>query len=225
MEKYVVKSGQNIYDIALTLHGTVEGVFDLLISNSQLGFDTELKSGDELNYNKSFVVNQDITTWLSGNGIEVRNGSHTYAFTDLESTVKQHFDTYHAAEYDKTEWMTPDERREYWGRLTKARMIVKHSGRLSTVVAEIHEGKHLFVDWGDYSGIEIYEGGMASNRIEHCYKDGGEHVQRYYGDFSCRMLDLSDLNGVYYMLCGMNVEEFVPGTRIEELNKLVRKEG
>lgn len=224
MEKYVVRSGQNIYDVALTLHGTVEGVFDLLISNPTLSFDTELKSGDELRYNETFVVNQDITTWLSGNGIQVRNGSHSYAFTDLESSVKQHFYSYHAAEYDKTELMTPDERREYWDGLTKARMIVRHSGKLSTVVTEIHAGKHLFVDWGDYSGIEICEGGDEM-KIEHCYKDSGEHIQRFYGDFSCRLLDLSGLNGVYYMLCGMNVDEFVPGARIEELNKLVIKEG
>ena len=36
MLQYKVRSGQNIYDVALTLYGSVEGIFDLLVSNEWL---------------------------------------------------------------------------------------------------------------------------------------------------------------------------------------------
>ena len=50
MKQYTVRSGQNIYDVSLTLYGTVEGIFDLLISNKGLTMDTKLSYGMVLNY-------------------------------------------------------------------------------------------------------------------------------------------------------------------------------
>ena len=42
MNKYTVRSGQNIFDVSLTIYGTVEGIFDLLISNDWLNMETKL---------------------------------------------------------------------------------------------------------------------------------------------------------------------------------------
>ena len=48
MATYKVKLNQNILDIALELYGTIEGVFDLLITNTGLSMNTDLKTGQEL---------------------------------------------------------------------------------------------------------------------------------------------------------------------------------
>lgn len=45
MAQYKVRSGQNIYDVALTLYGSVEGIFDLLASNSWLNMETSFLMG------------------------------------------------------------------------------------------------------------------------------------------------------------------------------------
>lgn len=74
MEQYVVKHNQNIYDVAITLHGTIEGIYDLMISNPNLSFDTDLKQGDILQYHSYFVLNQTVVSGLQNDGILVANG-------------------------------------------------------------------------------------------------------------------------------------------------------
>ncbi len=88
MPQYKVRSGQNIYDVALTLHGSVEGIFDLLVSNDWLTMETKLSSGMELNYHDEFVVNKNISLWLKENDIVVKNGEHIYNYLDIEDFVK-----------------------------------------------------------------------------------------------------------------------------------------
>ena len=50
MNTYIVKSGQNLFDVAITLYGSIEGVFDLLISNKDrvgqmpLSYDSKLSN-------------------------------------------------------------------------------------------------------------------------------------------------------------------------------------
>lgn len=74
--KYTVSTGENIYDIALSLHGSVEGIFDLLVSNDWLTMDTRLKKGDEIYYHDEFMINQDIVDWVEDSGLLVKNGDH-----------------------------------------------------------------------------------------------------------------------------------------------------
>ena len=45
MGSYRVVTGQNIYDVALHLYGSVEGIVDLLVNNPALSLETELCSG------------------------------------------------------------------------------------------------------------------------------------------------------------------------------------
>lgn len=64
MQKYNVTKRQNLYDVAIAIHGSVEGIFDLLVNNPDLSFDTVLEAGDELNWDEDFVINSDIVDTL-----------------------------------------------------------------------------------------------------------------------------------------------------------------
>lgn len=87
MNKYTTKSGQNLYDIALTLYGSIEGVFDLLVSNTNISFNTIFSKGTELNYHEDFVVNQDIVSWFDTNNVRVKNGQYNINETDIRSEI------------------------------------------------------------------------------------------------------------------------------------------
>lgn len=71
---YIVKRNQNIYDVAVQIYGSVEGLFDLLISNEDLAMDSELKEGQELNYHKIYVRNQSMLDTLNSEHITLANG-------------------------------------------------------------------------------------------------------------------------------------------------------
>ena len=60
MGRYIVTEGQNLYDVALHLTGSVEGIVDLLICNPALSLADTLRSGDELVYTDGFVINADV---------------------------------------------------------------------------------------------------------------------------------------------------------------------
>lgn len=60
MGKYTVTEGQNLYDVALYLTGSIEGIVDLLICNPALSLADTLRSGDELFYTDGFVINADV---------------------------------------------------------------------------------------------------------------------------------------------------------------------
>lgn len=101
MKSYIVKSGQNLFDVAMTLYGSIEGIFDLLVSNQErsgydtpLSYDTELQVGDTLNYNPEFLINQDVTEWFNDNNIKVKNGNHIYSHQDVEDKILTYVDNY-----------------------------------------------------------------------------------------------------------------------------------
>ena len=96
MRTYTVRTGQNIFDVALTLYGSIEGVFDLLISNPD-GFDggalsmaTQLRSGMVLNYHEEYVINADIAKWIDDEELRIKNGSHVYQYTDVQESIIAH---------------------------------------------------------------------------------------------------------------------------------------
>lgn len=63
MGKYIVIAGQNIYDIAMHLYGSIEGIVDLLISNPGLSLEDDLKNGEELDYTDDFIISPDIVAY------------------------------------------------------------------------------------------------------------------------------------------------------------------
>lgn len=79
MGKYKIVHGQNIYDVALHIYGSIEGVVDLMMNNTSLSFCDELKAGDELVYTDDFIINKDVTAYFKTNAITPSNGErHVY---------------------------------------------------------------------------------------------------------------------------------------------------
>lgn len=82
MGKYRVIAGQNLYDVALHLYGSIEGVVDLLVSNPDLSFDMALSAGRELIYTDGFVIRADVVAYNELHGIVPANGErHVYPKT------------------------------------------------------------------------------------------------------------------------------------------------
>ncbi len=74
MGKYTVIAGQNIYDVALHLYGSIEGIVDLMMNNASLSLDDTLTAGQELTYTEGFLINADIVAHYSRYGIVPANG-------------------------------------------------------------------------------------------------------------------------------------------------------
>lgn len=74
MGKYVVTNRQNIYDVALHIYGSIEGIVDLLMNNADLSLSDDLQTGDELTYTDDFIINADIVAYNSLHGITPSNG-------------------------------------------------------------------------------------------------------------------------------------------------------
>lgn len=220
MKQYTVRSGQNIYDVSLTLYGTVEGIFDLLISNKGLTMDTKLEYGMVLNYHEEFIINSGIVSWLKDNDILVKNGEHVYNRIDVEALIKQHIYSYHAELYDELQYLSPDERNMFWEELTSPRIVIRQQGQLASFNVWLKHNTHMIVDWGDYSEAQIIDS-TEEVEIEHCYKSTGKHKITIYGDFRCHLLDLTKVEGVHYPLTSLYVDEFVSGLNINDLDKLI----
>lgn len=79
MATYIVQPKQNIFDIALLLYGTIEGIFDLLITNTSLSMDDDLVTGQELEYHEDFVLNSAVISELASSSIVPSNSErHVY---------------------------------------------------------------------------------------------------------------------------------------------------
>ena len=76
MGRYKVIAGQNIYDVALHLYGSIEGIVDIMMCNTDLSLDTTLKVGDELIYSDDFIINADVVAYNEMHGIVPSNGEH-----------------------------------------------------------------------------------------------------------------------------------------------------
>lgn len=74
MATYTVKPSQNIFDVAIMLHGSIEGVFDLLISNEWLNMNTELKAGMKIEYHDFYKTNEGIVSEIDEQGYLAANG-------------------------------------------------------------------------------------------------------------------------------------------------------
>lgn len=84
MGKYVVCEGQNLFDVALHIHGSIEGLIDLLICNPSLSLAGELKSSDELSYTDNFVIDADTVAYYKMYGIKPANGERTVYYKSSE---------------------------------------------------------------------------------------------------------------------------------------------
>lgn len=80
MGRYIVTTGQNIYDVALHIYGSIEGIVDLMMNNTALSLCETLKAGDELLFTDDFVINNDIVSYYRMNSIVPSNGERTVYF-------------------------------------------------------------------------------------------------------------------------------------------------
>lgn len=79
MGSYQVIAGQNIYDVALHVYGSVEGITDLLVNNELLSLDGDLQAGDVLSYTDDYVINQEVVAYYQTHGITPASGElHVY---------------------------------------------------------------------------------------------------------------------------------------------------
>lgn len=83
MGKYYVKKGQSLFDIALHLTGSIEGIVDLLINNATLSLDTHLESGDELIYTDDFTINSDVIAYNNNYQITPANGERNVYYKTI----------------------------------------------------------------------------------------------------------------------------------------------
>lgn len=90
MGKYKVIQGQNLYDVALHIYGSIEGVTDLLVNNECLSFDTDLRAGDELAYSDDYQINEEVTAYYGTHGITPASGEqHVYPkYFTLPKTIE-----------------------------------------------------------------------------------------------------------------------------------------
>jgi hypothetical protein len=89
MKQYIVKSGQNIFDVSLTLFGSLEGISDLMVNNESLTLGTKLETGQVLNYDEDFVIDKDLVDWFNEKRITIKNGNGdgSSELTDIKSVV------------------------------------------------------------------------------------------------------------------------------------------
>jgi hypothetical protein len=79
MPLHIVKPNQNLFDVAIELYGSIEGLFDLLISNEWLSMNTDLTPGMEIQYHDYFIINEGIVSNIKENKYVPANGErHVY---------------------------------------------------------------------------------------------------------------------------------------------------
>ena len=220
MAQYIVRSGQNIYDVAITLHGSVEGIFDILISNPWLNLETSLKFGMTIDYHEDFTVNEEISTWLKANGIIVKNGDHTYNRFEPSDFIIRHITQEHPEIVDYLQTLSPDEQNIFWDDLCIPRMIICQQGIVAKITVQLKPGAHLFIDWGDYTAPQIFEN-TQSMEIEHLYKSGAVHNISFYGDCLFEVLDLSKISGSSFPLQTIVADTFMTIPNNEKYNTLI----
>lgn len=76
MGRYRVTAGQNLYDVALHIYGSIEGIVDLMMCNTDLSLDDNLRVDKELIYSDDFIINADVVAYNEMHGIVPSNGEH-----------------------------------------------------------------------------------------------------------------------------------------------------
>lgn len=87
MAKYIVKPNQNLFDVALHVYGSIEGLFDLLISNPDLSMTSDLTYGQELEYHEEFIFNPSIVSEFKNQNIVPSSGARKVYFKRPEEDM------------------------------------------------------------------------------------------------------------------------------------------
>lgn len=190
MSTYVSKSGQNIYDIAVTLYGTVDGIVYLLINNPSLSLDAPIPAGTEIEYDSDYVINKDLVDWFSDNEVVVKNGNHTVEDIDIKTAIQEWAES-NNINLSLEEDTAVD---TYYDFLSIPKMMFEHTGRVFYFGMRMADNSFAVIDWGDNSTFTYFNETDADKLIDHYYKDDGLHRVIVYGGNSYRSLDLSQIN-------------------------------
>ena len=85
MGQYKTTTGQNIYDVVLHIYGSLDGITDLLINNTDLSLSDEIQSGTTLNYTDELIVDSNVVNNFKANGVIPANGSRGVYFKEIDS--------------------------------------------------------------------------------------------------------------------------------------------
>lgn len=87
MATYIVKPNQNLFDVALRLYGSIEGLFDILISNPELNMNSQLTYGQKIEYHESFILNKPIVDEFQKQNIVPSGGDKGVYFKHTEEDL------------------------------------------------------------------------------------------------------------------------------------------
>lgn len=88
MQAYTVHKNQNIYDIAMCTHGSIEGLFDLLINNDHLSFASQLVEGEVLNWDEEFVIHQSVIDALEDENLIPANSERPVYYKEITEPLR-----------------------------------------------------------------------------------------------------------------------------------------
>ena len=77
MGRYKVTHGQSLYDVALHIYGSIEGITDLLMNNESLSLCDRLKAGDELLYSDNYIISKDVVAGYQSSTIVPASGERS----------------------------------------------------------------------------------------------------------------------------------------------------
>lgn len=84
MGKYTITAGQNLYDAALHIYGSIEGITDLLVNNPTLSMASKLHTGQELIYTDDYLIDADVAAYYRQRGISPANGERNVYFKESQ---------------------------------------------------------------------------------------------------------------------------------------------
>ncbi len=82
MGKYTVISGQNLYDVALHVYGSIEGITDLLVNNPDLSMGSILAQGQELIFSDDYLINPEVIAYNRIHKITPANGERNVYYKE-----------------------------------------------------------------------------------------------------------------------------------------------
>jgi len=172
MKEYTVRHGQNIYDVALQLYGSIEGVFDILVNNG-IGLNDTLKPGDVIRYDENFRINPGMIKYMEDNRIIPANGDSVYDVSKADlSTVRLVIDQIGATSVIGISLvsgtMTID-----WGDGSPLD-IISDTGMHTIDHPYLEDGRHAIRIYGDFTidDIDLTEIGGLYYAVSSCHVAG-----------------------------------------------------
>ena len=88
MQVYKVKKNQNIFDVAISVHGSIEGIFDLLVNNPDLSFCSSLQEDEEVYWDEDFIIYGSIVNTLQTEHIIPANGERNVYYKNTAEQLR-----------------------------------------------------------------------------------------------------------------------------------------